>query len=138
MKISALVLAASMAASLPAMAGDIVVIVNKQNEFHVSKRSVAAMYLGQTKQWPGGMPVGVIDLPGSNVEREAFAKSFLGMEAHQVKDVVAQNIAAGKAAAPREVASDDEVKKAVSSSRFVIGYIKASSVDDSVKVALTQ
>lgn len=124
--------------AVQAVAGDMVVIVNKGNEARVSKELVASYYLGEAKQWLGGRPVAAIDLPLSNPERAAFCRAFLGMDAHQVKTIVSQNTVSGKANPPREVATDDEVKKAVSSSLMAIGYIKASSVDDTVKVVLKE
>ena len=88
-----------------AVAGDMVVIVNKGNEARVSKELVASYYLGEAKQWLGGRPVAAIDLPLSSAERAAFCKAFLGMDAHQVKAIVSQNAVSGKANPPREVTS---------------------------------
>jgi len=117
-----------------ALAVDIVVIVNKDNDFHLDKDMIAAYFTGEAKRWIGGLPVSLIELPANSPETAAFTKQILGMNAHDAKALQTQNVLSGKAIGPREVTSDDEVKKAVSSSRIAIGYIKASSIDDSVKV----
>jgi hypothetical protein len=42
----------------------------------------------------------------------------------------------GKALPPKQMGSDDEMKKFVASNKGAIGYIKASSLDDSVKAVV--
>jgi ABC-type phosphate transport system substrate-binding protein len=121
----------------PALAGDIAVIVNPANPAILTKGLVVSYYLGESKSWSGGVPVKLLELPPDNPARVAFDKDVLGRSAQQLKDLWSQNSLSGKAIPPKELASDEEVKKAVSSSKIAIGYIKASSVDDTVKVALT-
>jgi len=121
----------------PALAGDLVVIVNPANPAVLTKELVVSYYLGESKSWSGGVPVKLLELSSDSPTRAAFDKEVLGKSAQQLKDIWAQNSLSGKAIPPKDVASDEEMKKAVSSSRIAIGYIKASSVDDTVKVALT-
>jgi ABC-type phosphate transport system substrate-binding protein len=132
-----LILAALLFGSTTVLADQIVVIVNPENPAKLSKEAVAAYYVGDSKSWIGGLPVKMYDLPAGNAERAEFDKSIVGKSEKALKDVWAQNTLSGKSIAPKEVGSDDEVKKAVSSSKLAIGYIKASSVDSSVKVAFT-
>jgi ABC-type phosphate transport system substrate-binding protein len=122
--------------AVPALADDIVVIVNPTNPAILSKRLVVSYYLGEAKSWSGGVPIKLLELSPDNSTRAAFDKDVLGKSAQQLKDIWSQNSLSGKAIPPRELASDEAVKKAVSSSKIAIGYIKASSVDDTVKVAL--
>jgi hypothetical protein len=53
-----------------------------------------------------------------------------------VKALWAQLIFSGRALPPKQAASDEDVKKLVGASKGGIGYIKASSLDDSVKAVL--
>jgi hypothetical protein len=48
----------------------------------------------------------------------------------------AQQVFSGKGLPPKVIDGDAEVKKAVAAQGNAIGYIKPSSVDDSVKVLL--
>jgi len=119
-----------------AQAEDIVVINNPKNEAKLSKELVMSYYMGDAKAWTGGIPVRLLDLPSDSPTRAAFDKVVLGKSTQQMKDIWMKNATSGKAEPPKEMDDDAEMKKAVASSRMAIGYIKASSVDDTVKVAL--
>jgi ABC-type phosphate transport system substrate-binding protein len=137
MKSSIIALFAAMIFSGSAMAEQIVVIVNLGNDAKISRERITSYYLGEEKSWIGGLPVKLLDLPTDSATRATFAREVLGKSIQQMKDLWSQNVLSGKASPPKELASDEEVKKAVSSSKLAIGYIKASSLDDTVKVALT-
>jgi ABC-type phosphate transport system substrate-binding protein len=137
MKSSIIALFAAMIFSGSAMAEQIVVIVNLGNDAKISRERITSYYLGEEKSWIGGLPVKLLDLPTDSATRATFAKEVLGKSIQQTKDLWSQNVLSGKASPPKEMASDEEVKKAVSSSKLAIGYIKASSLDDTVKAALT-
>ena len=119
-----------------ARAGDFAVIVNKENTSPVDKETVAKIYTGELKSWNDGAPVVAIDLPESNPVRASFSTEVLGKAVGNVKALWAQMIFSGKALPPKQVASDEDVKKLVSANKGAIGYVKQSSVDDSVRVAL--
>ncbi len=119
-----------------ARAGDFAIIVNKENTSPVDKETVAKIYTGELKSWKDGAPVVAIDLPESNPVRASFSTEVLGKAVGNVKALWAQMIFSGKALPPKQVASDEDVKKLVSANKGAIGYVKQSSVDDSVKVAL--
>jgi ABC-type phosphate transport system substrate-binding protein len=122
--------------SLPAVAGDFVVIVNKENTFKVDGTVVARIYTGEKKIWEDGTPVMAIDLPESSPARVDFSTGLLKRTVVALKSLWAQMVFAGKALPPKVVSSDDDVKKVVSANKGAIGYVKASSVDKSVKVAI--
>jgi hypothetical protein len=66
----------------------------------------------------------------------SFTSDVLGKTVGNVKALWAQMVFSGQALPPKQVASDDDVKKLVSANKGAIGYVKASSVDDSVKAVL--
>ena len=117
-------------------AGDFAVIVNKDNPATVDKDTVTKIYSGELKSWKDGSPVTAIDLPESNPVRADFSSEVLGKTVANVKALWAQMIFSGKALPPKQLASDDDVKKLVSANKGAIGYVKRSSVDDSVKAVL--
>jgi|SRR5882724_3365208 len=118
----------------PADAGDFAVIVNKANPIAVDKATVARMFTGDKKSWEDGTAVAAVDLPEDNATRSAFSSEVLGKSVANVKAFWAQLIFSGKGLPPKALASDDDVKKFVSGNKGGIGYVKASAVDDSVKV----
>jgi len=119
-----------------AQAEEYAVIINPGNTATLSKDLVTSYYMGDIKAWAGGLPVKLLGLPADNAVRSAFDKNVLGKTAMQMKDLWMKNTMAGKADPPKEMDSDVEVKKAVASSRYAMGYIKAANVDDTVKVIL--
>lgn len=119
-----------------AWAGDYAVIVNKDNPTAVDKALIAKIFQGEMKSWKDGSPVMPVDLPESSPVRASFTTEVLGKTVGNVKALWAQMIFSGQALPPKQAASDEDVKKLVSGNKNAIGYIKASSVDDSVKVAL--
>jgi ABC-type phosphate transport system substrate-binding protein len=119
-----------------AHAGDYAVIVNKDNSAAVDKSLVAKIYTGDQKAWKDGSTIAPVDLPEDNAVRASFSNDVLGKTVGNVKAIWAQLVFSGRALPPKQVASDDEVKKLVAGNKNSIGYIKASSVDDSVKAVI--
>ena len=130
-----LVAIARAACLAPAWAG-VVVIVNKANDNAIDKALVAKIYTGESKVWANGGAINAYDLPEDNPERASFANDVVGKSPGSLKSLWTQNVFTGKAVPPKGAASDDDVKKAVSANKNAIGYVKASSVDDTVKVVV--
>jgi len=119
-----------------AYAGDFVVIVNKGNAAAVDKALVHKIYVGDAKSWGEGTAVAPADLPDENPVRASFSNEVLGKSVSNMKALWAQNVFSGKAVPPKQLGSDDDVKKFVSANKGGIGYIKPSSLDDSVKAVI--
>jgi ABC-type phosphate transport system substrate-binding protein len=115
-------------------AGDFAVIVNKANPTAADKATVAKIYTADKKSWEDGTAIATADLPEDSAVRSAFSTEVLGKSVANVKAFWAQLIFSGKGLPPKVLASDDDVKKFVSGNKGAIGYVKASAVDDSVKV----
>ena len=128
--------AALAACAACAHAGDYVVIVNKDNANTVDKALVAKLYVGDSKSWPGGGSVALVDQPEDSPVRAAFDNDVVGKSPASLKSLWAQNVFTGKALPPKVMFSDDDVKKAVAGNKNAIGYIKPGSLDDTVKAAL--
>lgn len=123
--------------SISAWAGDVVVIVNKANTNAVDKGMMMKIYTGETTYWPDNSgPIFAIDQGEENPIRSDFYSSMLGKSAANMKALWAQNIFAGKGLPPKVVDPDAEVKKVVAANKNAIGYIRAASVDDTVKVVV--
>lgn len=120
----------------PVFAGNVIVIVNKNNHNAVDKQLVAKIYNGEVKGWESGEPIAALDLPEDNPVTASFCNDIIGKKISHMKMVWAQMMFSGQALPPKQVASDDEMKKEVSSNIDAIGYIKASSLDDTVKAVI--
>jgi ABC-type phosphate transport system substrate-binding protein len=111
--------------------------VNKDNANTLSKSVIEKIYKGEMATWPNGGPVVVYDLPETSDVRADFTKSLLGMSVSTVKAKWTVKLFSGKATPPKIAGSDAEMKSAVAANRNAIGYVSASSMDGSVKEALT-
>lgn len=120
-----------------AYAADMVVIVNKGNTNDVSKNMIEKIYTGDMALWPNGGGIVAVDLPEDSSDRAAFTSMLLGKSVSSLKAQWAVKLFSGRATPPRVVGSDDDVKRTVAGNKNAIGYIKASSLDDSVKVVAT-
>jgi ABC-type phosphate transport system substrate-binding protein len=127
---AAFLLCASLAT--PALAGDVVVIVNKANAQAIDLTLVTRIYTGSAQSWPDGAAVTAFD-QNDDAIRGQFA-SMIGKTPANLKAAWATLLFAGKATPPKAMASDADIKAAVSANKAAIGYIKASAVDDTVKV----
>lgn len=122
--------------SMSVWADGVVVIVNKANPDTVDKDFVVKVYTGEVRYWPGGGGVFAIDQAEDSSVRENFYVRMLERSASNMKALWAQNIFTGRGLPPKVADSDDDVKKMVSGNKRAIGYINASSVDDTVKAVV--
>lgn len=130
-RIKPLLAAAMLCAALPALAAEIVVIVNPKNPAsRMFSEQAAQFFLGKSTLFT---PIEHTEGP----LRNEFSQKVLGKDSSQVKAQWSKLVFTGKGTAPKEYSSSAEVKKAVAADVQAIGYIEKSAVDDSVKVILT-
>lgn len=114
-----------------------VVIVHPSNSSSLSNADVANLYLAKTKTFPNGAPATPLNLSDSSATRTAFESDVVGRTESQMKTYWSRLLFTGKAVPIRQIDSDQQMVEAVASDVSAIGYVDASSVNDSVKVALT-
>ena len=114
----------------------VVVIIHKDNQHTIDRNYLVAIYTGRLKGWPDGSPVFALDQSDGASVREAFYLHFVGRTVANMQAVWAQNIFSGKGLPPKVAAPGSEMKRIVSTNRNAIGYIRASEVDDTVRVLL--
>jgi len=118
-------------------AAEVAVIVNPSNSASMSNEDVAKLYLGKTKKFTDGNNAVPIDRKEGSEIRVQFIETVVGKDESQMKSYWSRLIFTGKGVPPKVADSDQEVKELVSRNPDIIGYIDASSVDDSVKVVAT-
>ncbi len=119
--------------SAQVQAGDVMVIVNKGNTNPIDRELIIKIYTGAAAGWPDGSPVTAFDQENDNPVRADFYKQIVGKSRAAIRAIRAQNIFSGRGLPPKLANPDAEMKKLVSSDKNAIGYIHASSMDDSVK-----
>ncbi|MBR7799660.1 hypothetical protein KDM90_06585 [Undibacterium sp. FT137W] len=122
--------------SVFAHAQNVVVVSAKSSVGSMTKDQVADIYLGNSKEFPGGgqaLPL----LPSSGGARVEFFEKVLGKNEAQAKAIWSRLVFSGKGSAPREVADSSETVKLISANPNCIGVIEKSAVNSSVKVVFT-
>jgi len=118
-------------------AADVAVIVNKSNSNEITRTMIEKIFTGDMALWPGGGAIAALDLPESSDVRASFTQQLLGKSVVSLKAVWSVKLFSGKATPPKTMNTDEEVRSAVANNKNAVGYIKASSVDGSVKAVLT-
>lgn len=130
MKHTAIQLAMLLGAVTGAQAGDIVLIGNPAAS-PLTKEQVADVFLGKNQAFT---PVDQVE---SAPIRAEFYKRTTGRDLAQVKSTWSRLVFSGKGQAPKELADNAAVKKAVAADPKAVGYVDKSAVDGSVKVVST-
>lgn len=116
---------------------EIAVIVHPSNSSAVSQTAVERIYLAKVKAFSDGTTVVPLNHEESDPTRVAFDSQAVGKSESQMKSYWAKLLFTGKATPIKQVANDEEMISAVSSTPGAIGYVDSASVDDSVKVVLS-
>ena len=127
-----------------ASADDIAVIVNKSNPVvAVTTVQLRAILLGAGAQWSNGKPISVVLTPAGQPERSGTLRIVCGMSEtdynlhfiHGWRNADG-SINKGRAEHPTVLGTGLEVQQSVAGAPNAVGFIKASEVDDSVKVLI--
>ena len=112
----------------------VVVVGAKSTAAKLTKDQAAALFLGKSTQLPGaGIPV-LLDQPEASEIRQLFYTKVTEKTASQVKAIWSRLVFSGKGTLPKELASNEEVKKMLATNPDAIAYIDKSAVDATVKV----
>jgi ABC-type phosphate transport system substrate-binding protein len=122
-----------------AMAQDMVVVVDaRDTTLALDRNQIRNIYLGRINRLPNGSPVVPLDQRESNALRDIFYTRITSLSAAQAKAQWAKLYFTGRGIPPREYASNDEIKRAVTSTPGAIAYIEKSALDASVRVILVE
>jgi ABC-type phosphate transport system substrate-binding protein len=121
--------------SSPLVFAEVAVIVHPSNNNALDAATVAKIYLGREKSFADGQSVVPMSLVETAPSSASFNDVVLKKSASQLKAYWSKLVFTGKGTPPKELASEDEMLKLVASNPSLIGFVDASKVDASVKVA---
>jgi hypothetical protein len=112
------------------------IIVNPANPLDdISIVDLQRYFKAEKTKIPDGTKVVIVMQDVGRPERDAALKNIYKMSEEEYSDYfVSQTFTGAVAAAPKSFRSASYVKRYVAETRGAIGYIRASDVDDSVKV----
>jgi ABC-type phosphate transport system substrate-binding protein len=120
------------AAVLQQARADVVVIVSAQSTTTtITAGEISRVYLGDSNTMTP------VDIANPSRARREFYTKVVGKADSQVKANWSKLVFTGKASAPKELPSGEDVVKAVAADPHAIGYVDRSFVNMTVKVILT-
>lgn len=115
---------------------EVAVIVHPSNNNALDEATVAKIFLGREKSFADGKSVVPLSLSENAAASGAFNDTVLKKSSSQLKAYWSKLVFTGKGTPPKEITSDEEMVKLIANNPSLIGYVDASKVDASVKVAL--
>ncbi|MEY8877403.1 MAG: phosphate ABC transporter substrate-binding protein [Leptothrix sp. (in: b-proteobacteria)] len=117
--------------------GSLVVIANKAVPVDkIDAGQATQIFLKQINTWPDGGPIQPIDIKEGSPLRAEFYSRISGRSPGQLRAYWARQAFTGMGFPPREVATAEDVSKAVQATPGGIGYIDRKNSDSGTKVVL--
>jgi ABC-type phosphate transport system substrate-binding protein len=113
----------------------IAVIVHPSRQVTLDADDVARIFLRKRRFWEDGSPIVPLNREASSAVRELFTRRVFGVSSAALSVYWNEQYVLGTLP-PTTLASNEAVKRYVASEPNAIGYIEASLVDKSVRVAL--
>lgn len=113
----------------------VAVIVHPERRVALSVGEVAQIYLRRKRFWDDGTAIVPLNLPSQAPLREYFSRIVLNQTEARLADYWNRQYFYG-ILPPATLASTAAVRRYVASDRNAIGYVPATEVDGSVRVAL--
>ncbi|MBZ9611859.1 phosphate ABC transporter substrate-binding protein [Rheinheimera maricola] len=114
----------------------IVVIAHPANSNSVTVEELQRLYTGKSSSFANGDAVLPLNLTDANTLRGSFDEKALGRSSSQIKAYWSKLVFTGKGTPPKEVSSDEEMIKLVSSNPNILGYVGSDTDVSAVKVLL--
>jgi ABC-type phosphate transport system substrate-binding protein len=131
------VLLGSLALSSAALAQGVVVIANKSVPVEkIDAGQATQIFLKQVQTWPNGTPIQPIDIKEGAPLRAEFYAKVIGRSAGQLRAYWARQAFTGMGFPPREVATAEDVNKAVQATPGSVGYVDRRNSDGATKLLL--
>lgn len=131
---SALLLADSAVVPPPRLE-NIAIIVNASRTAELDVDAIAQIYLKKRRFWQDGTPILPVNRNADADTRERFDQLVFGGSERWLTEYWNRAYFSG-VLPPATLASDEAVRRFVESEPRAIGYVRAVSVDDSVRVVL--
>jgi len=112
------------------------IVVNRSNPIdNLSFGELRKIFMGDRSHWPNGHRIAVVMLNYGQPERKTVLRLIYRMDEDGYQDHVLRGMFRGDVfVAPKTLASPEILRKFVFNAPGAIGYLRASDVDDSVKV----
>ena len=114
----------------------IAIVVDRSNPLSdISSTELREIFFGERQWWTHDRPITLVALHAGTAERATVLRSIYGMNEKAYEKFLLLKIFRGEMANPPiDSATAEDAKKTISGTTGSIGYLRASDVDDSMKV----
>ena len=115
---------------------DLAIIVNQSNSVdNLSMQELRTVFLGERSHWPNGRRITLVMMEPGFAERRAVLREIYHMNESDFSRHFMRGLFTGEVfVSPKTLATPVGVRKFVFNVPGAIGYVRASDVDDTVKV----
>jgi ABC-type phosphate transport system substrate-binding protein len=115
---------------------NLAIVVNRSSPINnLSTAELRSIFLGARGHWPSGRRITIVMLEPGRPEREALLREICQMSETEFSNRILHGIFTGEVlVSPKTLADPAGVRKFVFNVPGAIGYLRASEVDDTVKV----
>lgn len=130
-------LASLLACDVALAQSSLVVIANKSVPVDkIDAGQATQIFLKQVNTWPDGGPIQPIDIQEGSPLRAEFYSRITGRSPGQLRAYWARQAFTGMGFPPREVATAEDVSRAVQATPGGIGYVDRKNSDGTTKIVL--
>ena len=113
------------------------VVVHPSNANAIDAGAIKKIFTGKSKSFADGSKALPITQSDGSSATDEFNQKVLNKSSSQLKAYWSKLVFTGKGIPPKDVASDADVLKLISTNPNMIGYVDVGSVNNSVKVVAT-
>lgn len=128
-----LVLLGSFVLSFEVEAQEVVVNPSVDQQF-LTRSKLRAIFGMRLRTWPDGTPIRVLVLRDQSPVHVDFCKQVLGVFPYQLRSAWDRLVFSGTGQAPREVHSEEEMRREIARTPGAVGYLERAMIDGSVRV----
>lgn len=122
----------------PGNPGMVVIGFPATSEETISLTSLRAIFGMIQRQWPADTPIKLFVLRDDTADHTKFSKSVLQVFPHQLRSAWERGVLSGQSTYPGQLESAQEMLRCVPSTPGAIGYLRASHVNEAVRVIAVQ
>lgn len=115
----------------------ILIVAHPANSNTINAEDLKRLYTGKASSFASGDTAVPLNLTDDNTVRAQFDQKALGRSSSQVKAYWSKLVFTGKGTPPKEVGSEAEIVKLVSSNPNLLGYVSSTADTSGVKVLLS-
>lgn len=112
---------------MEAKATDLIIYKDVLDNSKISLDQLLLIFTKKQRFWENGQKITVFIKPINSIEHSVFSNDILGISVYRYKKILKKHVYSGKSGSVKEVLSDNEMIRLVTTTPFSIGYLTDGS-----------